>query len=73
MKTKTVDYPKHAYASVHEFRALKRRQVRAVLKALEELRMGCAYLPDSGGFRVPHLIAQFELLKDAMTVKRWGK
>ena len=73
MKTKKVSYPTHAYATAHEFRSEKRRQVRAALKALDELRMGCAYHPDSGGFPVPHLIAQLELLKDAMTVKRWGK
>lgn len=73
MKQKRVSFPRHAYATAHEFRSEKRKQVRAAIKALEELRMGCAYHPDSGGFPVPHLCAQLELLKDAMSVKRWGK
>lgn len=67
------DYPRNAYKTAHEFRSEKRKEVRQALKALEQLRLGCAYLPDSGSWNVPHIIAAVELLKDAMTVKRWGR
>lgn len=31
--------------TAREFKAQKRKQVREVLRALDELRTGCAYLP----------------------------
>jgi hypothetical protein len=67
------NYPTHSYKSAHDFKSDKRSEVRKAIKAVSELRMGCAYFPDSDGFPVPHLLKQLEMLKDAMTVKRWGK
>lgn len=72
MSTKSMGYPKHAYASPSEFRKTKRQEIKRVIKALEELRMGCAYLPRAG-MPVSRLLNELEELRDACSVKKWGR
>jgi hypothetical protein len=69
---KRVLYPDHAFPSPHAFRAEKRRHLRAVRKALEALRMGCAYMPD-GGEMVGLMIDRADLLAQRLSVKEWGR
>ena len=72
MRNRPPNYPKHAYATAHEFRSVKRKHVRAAIKAVEALRMGCAYLPKTAT-PVPAILQALEELKDACSVKNWGR
>lgn len=65
-------YPAHAFPSAHAFRSEKRRQLRVVRKALEDLRTGCAYFPD-GGDAVKLMGQSVDLLTQQLSVKRWGR
>jgi hypothetical protein len=67
--------PKHIrriYGSRRAFKAQKRRERRAVEKALSELRCGCAFIPES----VSHLNAiayHLDALYNNMRVSNWGR
>jgi hypothetical protein len=54
------------------FKATKRRHLKALIKAYEELRCGCAHLP---GF--PHhmsMIAKgIAMLSEELAEKKWGR
>jgi len=59
------------YGTKHEFRKIKRKQVRAAEKALRELRLGCAYCP-----AMNTIVSASKLIRVAMkqlSVKEWGK
>jgi hypothetical protein len=60
------------YGGAHEFRSLKRHQLRDLVKALDELRMGCAYFP-CHEFPIDKIAEQVAILKDALSVKKWGE
>jgi hypothetical protein len=66
-----MSYPKHAYPNARSFKAQKRRDLRALVKAADEFRMGCAYVPDQDA--VSSLFAAIECLQSAMSAKIWGR
>ena len=49
MSQSSTKYPAHAYPSARAFKAKKRADLRAFVKAYDELRMGCAYFPNGDG------------------------
>ena len=53
-----------------EFRSIKRRELREVIKAIDELRVGCYYLPD-GGDAVDKMDKIAKDLKVQLQVKNW--
>ena len=65
-------YPHWAYPSLHAFRAEKRRELRVLKKAAENLRAGCAYMPD-GGECVGLILDRIGLLTEQLSVRRWGR
>lgn len=67
---KRKDYPYWAYPSRRAFRVQKRAAVRRVLKALDELRLGCAYTPAKDIGVVTEQVREWQRL---MSVKEWGR
>ena len=55
------------------FRTAKRRQLRALVKALEELRLGCAYFPDNGIRAVEAIAKQAKDLRRSLSIESWGR
>jgi hypothetical protein len=72
MAKTSVKYPTHAFPNAHAFRSEKRRHLRALRKALGQLRTGCAYFPD-GGESVALMIDRTVLLAQQLSVKEWGR
>lgn len=64
-------YPKHAYRSAREFKAKKRRDIKAAIAALDALRLGCAYIPAVKD--ILQASALLEKAKNMMSVKAWGR
>lgn len=64
-------YPEHAYPSARSFKAKKRADAKAALKALQELRLGCAYMPTQG--KIIDAIELIEESIDLMSAKNWGR
>ncbi len=66
-------WPKHLNMNRRDFLRLKRRQSRALIKAIEKFRRGCAYLPpaedrNAGG----HMCAIVKWIKGPCR-KEWRK
>lgn len=71
MKDYNYPYWSKEYKSARHFRSIKRKQVRTVLKAIDDLRVGCAYTPaqDHIDLAEHHL----EEARDRMRVKEWKR
>jgi hypothetical protein len=54
------------------WKALKRRQLRALDKAVDDLRMGCAYFPD-GAQRVETISKEVAALRRELSAMEWGR
>lgn len=54
------------------WKALKRRQLRTLDRALDDLRMGCAYFP-GGAQRVEAISDQVKALRAELSAKEWGR
>ena len=68
------NWPKNGdYASARAFRAAKRRDVRNALKAMDELRVGCAFLPPGAYMNVLAADKLLEDVKAMLSVKRWKR
>lgn len=61
------------YGSHRNFKQLKRKQLRAVVKALDDLRFGCAYLERPAYRTVIRLDNEASDLKEQLSVKTWGR
>lgn len=59
------------YKSARDFRKKKRGDVRRALKALDELRLGCAFTPAQS--QIEEAEKHLELAKELMSVKRWKR
>ncbi len=56
-----------------EWRRLKRRELRAAIKAVETLLIGSGFTPrGSQGERVPAIVNQLEALRQAWCPRKWG-
>ena len=58
--------------TTREFKAKKRRELRAALRELETLRLGCHYMPGTG----ENVIVAINALRrqlEACSAKRWGR
>ncbi len=69
----SINWPKHAgvYKDARDFRAKKRTELRKVIKALDDLRLGCAFTP-----AYQNILSIDRLLSDSkelMNQKNWGK
>lgn len=60
------------YGSARRFKETKRRQLIALEKALDALRIGCAFLP-TRATRVDAIAAEVESLRQELSVKEWGR
>lgn len=54
-----------------EYKTLKRTELREVLKAIDKFRRGCAWIPPLHEFNL--VAANLERMKQAMSVKEWGR
>ncbi len=61
--------PVHIAGTLRQFKARKRREWRAIEKAAEVYRRGCAFAP----VRTGALWAILEAGRDALSVKNWGR
>lgn len=71
-KTSSDKYPAHAYPNARAFKSEKRKQLREVLRAMEQLRSGCAYFPN-GHQPVVAIKDQLEALAKELSAKEWGR
>ena len=55
------------------FKATKRRDLRAAIKALEELRLGCACFPDGGSVHVEYAARALASIHKQINARRWGR
>ena len=74
MSTNTI--PKDVLNNLHvansrEFKSLKRKQIRALIKAFEEYQLGCYYCPEYKSFDKAR--QHVEKIKQAQSVKTWGR
>ena len=53
------------------FKATKRRQLKALKKAFEEMRTGCVWLPCGTG-PINAIFAAIVEMEDALSSKKWG-
>ena len=66
------DWPEHAgYTSGRDFRSQKRYEVRIALKAIDDLRLGCAYTPAYE--QIVEANKHLELAKALLSVERWKR
>jgi hypothetical protein len=72
MKKMSLVYPAHAFPSARAFKAEKRAHLRALRKAYEALRMGCAYFPDGDG-EMGRIESAIESLERKLSAKEWGR
>lgn len=61
------------YGSTREYKQTKRRQIRALEKALKDLRGGCAYLPNEGYRLFDQISFNVKDLRDITSLKNWGR
>jgi hypothetical protein len=57
--------------TARQFKSLKRKEVRRALRAVDDLRTGCSFLP-SGDTRVQRIQKELDQLKQELAVKNWG-
>jgi len=70
MTTETKDtWPSDDGGTKRQWQARKRRELDAVIKAMQALNMASCYLPD-GGFVLNTLI-RLQELRECLQVKRW--
>jgi hypothetical protein len=58
--------------TLRQWKARKRSELRAAIKAFESYRMGCAYC-NGGDGEVGAIDTALESLKSRISVKRWGR
>lgn len=61
------------YGSSRAYKKTKRKQLRILKRALDDLRMGCAYFPVSGASLVKVISQQVETLEWELSAKAWGR
>lgn len=71
MNKNTWPYWCDEYKSARDFRKQKRAQVRAAIKSIEELRLGCAFTPAQ--IQIAEAQKHLELAQELMSVKRWKR
>jgi hypothetical protein len=65
-------YPYWAYSTLRGFKATKRRDAAAVERALNELRTGCAYVPNIPD-EIDAVMKTVRAWRIALSVKEWGR
>jgi len=63
---------KQEKATSRQWKARKRSQLKSVLLALHEYRMGCFYTPD-GLASVGQIQEDLLSLQETLSVKKWGR
>ena len=71
MRDLNYPYWSNSYTSARDFRAQKRKHARDALKALDALRLGCAYTPAQE--HIDAASKHLEAAKALMEVKRWKR
>ena len=59
--------------SQREYKSLKRKQVRQVIKEMESLQLGCAYAAGYEDGLIDRINADLKELKERMSVNNWGR
>ena len=60
------------YGTARLFKRDKRREVRELARALDQLQIGCAWLP-SGTTHPDAIQRHLNALKDELSAKNWGR
>lgn len=68
---KSREYPDWVYPSMRAFKAAKRADMRAALKALDNLRIGCVWCPEFE--RLKAAMEEIANVAEAWRVKKWGR
>lgn len=71
MKNRGWPYWSQEYKSARDFRAKKRRDVRTALKAIADLRCGCAFTPAQE--HIDAASKHLQAAKSLMSVARWKR
>lgn len=70
------EIPEHVvqrYGSARAFRAHKRKLARQMLRLLDDLRLGCAYMPDGSMRHIEAIDYELQMIAGAVSVKSWGR
>lgn len=70
--TKIPDYVSRQYGGVRKFKATKRAQIKGLIKAANELRLGCAFFPNRSGQKATQIYQLLKELADECSAKKWG-
>ena len=67
------DFIKKQYGgTAHGFKAAARARCKKAIRAVNELRMGCAYFPESY-YKVELISKTLEDLASELSVRNWGR
>ncbi len=66
------DWPHFAYRTKRAWKAAARRRVRALEKAVDEARIGCAFYP-GGSMPLDQMTEIVQALRARVSVKEWGR
>ena len=69
-------FPSHlrrVWANWREYKSDKRKKLRAMIKALEEFQMGCAWIPSKSMDRFDLIRREMNKLKQELSCKEWGR
>ena len=58
--------------TTRQWKAMKRKELREVIKAFDYYRLGCAYCPGING-EVITIGKSLDKLKQSLSVKEWGR
>lgn len=73
MSEKLPSHMKAEYGTMHGFRASKRKQLRALKRAVGVARFGSGFLPAPCNIAVDKIDRLVDELIDACSVKKWGR
>lgn len=59
--------------TAREWKQRKRREIQAVIRAMEYVHRGCAYTPNIEGVHIGEILMQLRKLARAWSQKEWGK
>ena len=70
---RATDYPYWAYKTKRDFKQQKRKDLRQLIRALNQYRLGCAFTGDAACNAFDRINKDIEIIKKAIAVKEWGR
>lgn len=66
-------YPDWAYKTKRAFKQQKREDLRQLIRALNQYRLGCAHTGVEAYKALERIERDVEIIKKAISVKEWGR